>query len=65
MAERRGKRHGAGNSAIGNAKKGKVNQEIPPAVGNQGDFKFELTGKDKGMELNPFVDFEAVLRSLE
>ena len=60
MAERRGKRRGAGNSAIGNAKKGKVNQEIPPAVGNQGDFKFELTGKVKGMEPNPFVDFEAV-----
>ena len=32
MAARRGKRCGAGNSAIRNAKKGKVNQEIPPAV---------------------------------
>ena len=49
-----------GNSAISNAKKCKVNQEIPPAVANQ-DFEFESTGK-KVMEPNRF-DFEAVLRS--
>ena len=58
MAARRGKRRGAGNSAISNTKKGKVNQEIPPAVANQ-DFEYESTGKhkDKVMEPNRFVDF--------
>ena len=61
---RRGKRCGARNSsANSNAKKSKVNQEIPPAVGNQENFELELTGKDKVMEPNRFVDFEAVLRS--
>ena len=66
MAARRGKCLGVSNSsAISNAKKSNVNQEIPSAVVNQGYFELESTGKDKVMEPNPFVDFEAVLRSLE
>ena len=64
MAVRRGKRREARNSsANSNAKKSKVNREIPPAVANQEDFELELTGKDKVMEPNRFADFEAVMRS--